>query len=276
MDAMVNNVSRSGRMSTERLQRKEQHMSNSLQGKVALVTGGSRGLGAATARSLADAGAHVAITYVASADKAAEVVKELEDKGVQAAAFQSDQAHAALAPQLIDDVVTRFGGLDIVVNNAGIGVESGKTIDDPSINTAELDRMHATNYTGVIAIIRAAAKVLRDNGRIINIGSGIGTRAGTPGFTDYAATKAGLIGYTKGAARDLARRGITVNMVQAGLMLTSMEPPSPEVLELMVSNLAIRRVSEPAETAGVITFLASPAASYITGAVIDSNGGYTA
>jgi NAD(P)-dependent dehydrogenase (short-subunit alcohol dehydrogenase family) len=263
-------------MSKERLQRKEQHMSNSLQGKVALVTGGSRGLGAATARSLADAGAHVAITYVASADKAAEVVKELEDKGVQAAAFQSDQAHAALAPQLIDDVVARFGGLDIVVNNAGIGVESGKTIDDPSINTAELDRMHATNYTGVIAIIRAAAKVLRDNGRIINIGSGIGTRAGTPGFTDYAATKAGLIGYTKGAARDLARRGITVNMVQAGLMLTSMEPPSPEVLELMVSNLAIRRVSEPAETAGVITFLASPAASYITGAVIDSNGGYTA
>jgi NAD(P)-dependent dehydrogenase (short-subunit alcohol dehydrogenase family) len=258
------------------LQRKEQHMSNSLQGKVALVTGGSRGLGAATARSLADAGAHVAITYVASADKAAEVVKELGHKGVQAAAFQSDQAHAALAPQLIDDVVARFGGLDIVVNNAGIGVESGKTIDDPSINTAELDRMHATNYTGVIAIIRAAAKVLRDNGRIINIGSGIGTRAGTPGFTDYAATKAGLIGYTKGAARDLARRGITVNIVQAGLMLTSMEPPSPEVLELMVSNLAIRRVSEPAETAGVITFLVSPAASYITGAVIDSNGGYTA
>jgi len=187
-------------------------MSNFLQGKVALVTGGSRGLGAATARSLADAGADVAITYTASADKAAEVVKELEDKGVQAAAFQSDQAHAALAPQLIDDVVARFGGLDIVVNNAGIGVESGKTIDDPSINTAELDRMHATNYTGVIAIIRAAAKVLRDNGRIINIGSGIGTRAGTPGFTDYAATKAGLIGYTKGAARDLARRGITVNM----------------------------------------------------------------
>jgi NAD(P)-dependent dehydrogenase (short-subunit alcohol dehydrogenase family) len=131
-------------------------MSNSLQGKVALVTGGSRGLGALTARSLADAGAHVAITYVASADKAAEVVKELEDKGVQAAAFQSDQAHAALAPQLIDDVVARFGGLDIVVNNAAIGVESGKTIDDPSINTAELDRMHATNYTGVIAIIRAA------------------------------------------------------------------------------------------------------------------------
>ncbi|MCW2630379.1 SDR family oxidoreductase [Mycobacterium sp.] len=251
-------------------------MSNSLQGKVALVTGGSRGLGAATARSLADAGADVAITYTASADKAAEVVKQLEDKGVQAAAFKADQADTARAPQLIDDVVARFGGLDILVNNAAIGVESGKTIDDPSIDTAELDRMHATNYTGVIATIRAAAKVLRDNGRIVNIGSGIGSRAGHPGFTDYAATKAGLIGYTKGAARDLARRGITVNIVQAGLMQTQMEPPSPEALKVMVSALAIQRVSDPAETAPVIAFLASPAASYITGAVIDSNGGYTA
>lgn len=251
-------------------------MSQPLQGKVALVTGGSRGLGAATARSLADSGADVAITYVSSAGQAAEVVKELEDKGVQAAAFQNDQANGTLAPQLVDDVVARFGGLDILVNNAAIGVEQGKTIDDPTIDPAELDRMHATNYTGVIAIIRAAAKVLRDNGRIVNVGSGIGSRAGRPGFADYAATKAGLIGYTKGVARDLAGRGITVNLLQAGLMQTAMKPPSPEVLEAMVANLSIKRVSDPAETAAVITFLASPAASYITGAVIDSNGGYTA
>jgi NAD(P)-dependent dehydrogenase (short-subunit alcohol dehydrogenase family) len=250
-------------------------MSKPLQNKVALVTGGSRGLGEATARALADAGADVAITYVASADRAADVVKELEDKGVQAAAFRSDQADATLAPQLIDDVVARFGGLDVLVNNAAISV-AGKTIDDPSVDTAELDLMHATNYTGVIAIIRAAAKVMRDNGRIINIGSGIGSRAGLPGFADYAATKAGLTGYTKGVARDLGRRGITVNMVQAGLMQTSMSPPSPEALEVMVSGLSIKRVSDPAETATVIAFLASPAASYITGAVIDANGGYTA
>jgi NAD(P)-dependent dehydrogenase (short-subunit alcohol dehydrogenase family) len=255
---------------------KEHGMSETLRGKVALVTGGTRGLGAATARSLAHAGADVAITYVASAGKAAEVVRELEDKGVKAAAFQADQADTTLAPQLIDDVVARFGGLDILVNNAAIGVESGKTIDDPSINTAELDRMHATNYTGPIALIRAAAKVIRDNGRIVNIGSGVGSRAGRPGFTDYAATKAGLTGYTKGAARDLAPRGITVNMVQAGLMRTEMKPPSAEALKAMVANLAIQRVSDPAETAAVIAFLASPAASYITGAVIDSNGGYTA
>jgi NAD(P)-dependent dehydrogenase (short-subunit alcohol dehydrogenase family) len=251
-------------------------MSTPLQGKVALVTGGSRGLGAATARSLADSGADVAITYVSSADRAAEVVKELEGKGVQAAAFQNNQADTTAAPGLIDDVVARFGGLDILVNNAAIGVQQGITIDDPGIDTAALDQMHATNYTGVIAIIRAAVKVIRDNSRIVNIGSGIGSRAGRPGFADYAATKAGLTGYTRGAARDLAPRGITVNMVQAGLMQTYMAPPSPEVLKAMVANLAIQRVSDPAETAAVITFLASPAASYITGAVIDSNGGYTA
>jgi NAD(P)-dependent dehydrogenase (short-subunit alcohol dehydrogenase family) len=250
-------------------------MSQPLHGKIALVTGGSRGLGAATARSLADAGADVAITYVNSAAKAAEVVKELEEKGVQAAAFQNDQAHATGAPGLIDDVVARFGGLDILVNNAATGA-NGRTIDDPDIDTAALDLVHATNYTGVIAIIRAAVKVIRDNGRIVNIGSGIGSRAGRPGFTDYAATKAGLTGYTKGAARDLAPRGITVNMVQAGLMQTYLTPPAPELLEAMVANLAIKRISDPAETAAVITFLASPAASYITGAVIDSNGGYTA
>jgi NAD(P)-dependent dehydrogenase (short-subunit alcohol dehydrogenase family) len=251
-------------------------MSKPLQGKVALVTGGSRGLGAATARSLADSGADVAITYVSSTGKAAEVVKELKDRGVRAAAFQMDQADTAQAPRLIDDVVARFGGLDILINNAAISVEMGKTIDDPDADIAALDRMHATNYTGVIAIIRAAAKVMRDNGRIVNVGSGIGSRAGRPGFADYAATKAGLTGYTKGAARDLARRGITVNMVQAGLMLTDMAPPSPEVLKAMVVNLSIQRVSDPAETAAAITFLASPAASYITGAVLDCNGGYTA
>jgi NAD(P)-dependent dehydrogenase (short-subunit alcohol dehydrogenase family) len=251
-------------------------MTQPLAGKVALVSGGSRGLGAATARALADAGADVAITYVGSADKAAIVVEELQGRGVRALALQNDQADSSRAPQLINDVVTQLGGLDILVNNAAISLEQGRTVDDPDVDVATLDRMHATNYTGVIAIIRAAAKVLRDNGRIVNIGSGIGTRVGLPGLADYAATKAGLVGYTRGVARDLAPRGITVNMVQAGLMLTGMEPPSPEMLKGMVSSLAIQRVSEPAETAAAIAFLASPAASYITGAVLDSNGGYTA
>jgi NAD(P)-dependent dehydrogenase (short-subunit alcohol dehydrogenase family) len=246
-----------------------------LRNKVALVTGGSRGLGRATAEALAGNGADVAITYVNSADKAAEVVRQLSDKGVRAAAFRSDQADPASAPALVDDVVTRFGGLDILVNNAAISV-AGVTVDDPNADVAALDLMHATNYTGVIAIIRAASRVLRDNGRIINIGSGVASRAGAPGFADYAATKAGIVGYTRGVARDLAHRGITANMVQAGLMATSMTPPSEEILQQILAALAIQRVSDPAETAEVIAFLASPGASYITGAVIDANGGYTA
>ena len=120
-------------------------MSKPLQGKVALVTGGSRGLGAATARSLADSGADVAITYIGSTGKAAQVVRELENRGVRAAAFQMDQADTAQAPRLIDDVVARFGGLDILINNAAISVEQGRTIDDPDADVAALDRMHATN-----------------------------------------------------------------------------------------------------------------------------------
>ncbi len=141
-------------------------MSNLLDGKVALVTGGSRGLGAATARSLADSGADLAITYVRSAGKSADVVTELQDRGVQAAAFQIDQADTAQAPRLIDDVVGQFGGLDILVNNAAISAEQGRTVDDADV--AALDRMRATNCTGVIAIIRVAAKVMRDNGRLLH------------------------------------------------------------------------------------------------------------
>jgi NAD(P)-dependent dehydrogenase (short-subunit alcohol dehydrogenase family) len=252
-------------------------MSKPLQDKVALVTGGSRGLGAATARALADAGADVVITYVASADAATGVVKDLQSRGVHAAAIQSDQARAAAAPAVIEEVVERLGGLDILVNNAAIGVTMPRPIDSPEIDNDELDLMHATNYTGVIALIRAAARVMRDGGRIVNVGSGIGSRAGAAGFADYAATKAGLTGYTKGVARDLAPRGITVNMVQAGLMRTRMNAgASPEMVAKMTSSLAIQRVSEPEETASVIAFLAGPGASYITGAVIDSNGGYTA
>ncbi|MEK8105212.1 SDR family NAD(P)-dependent oxidoreductase [Micromonospora sp. M12] len=176
----------------------EEHlMAQPLHGKVALVTGGSRGLGAATARALADAGADVAITYVGSVDRAARVVEELVGRGVRALALQNDQTDISRAPQLINDVVARLGGLDILINNAAISIEQGRTVDDPNADVAALDRMHATNYTGVIAIIRAAAKVLRDNGRIVNIGSGIGTRVGVPGLADYAATKAGLVGYTR-------------------------------------------------------------------------------
>jgi NAD(P)-dependent dehydrogenase (short-subunit alcohol dehydrogenase family) len=251
-------------------------MSKPLTGKVALVTGGSRGLGASTVKLLAAQGADIAFTYVSSEAKAEAVVDEVRSSGAKAVAFQSDQSDASAAPALIDAVVAFFGGLDILVNNAAINLGQGQTVGDPDADLAELDRMHATNYTGVIAVIRAAAKVLRDNGRIITVSSGVATRVGVPGLADYAATKAGIEGYTKGVARDLGSRGITANVVRAGLMESGMAPPDPDVLGYMLSTLSLPRFGHPDEMAAPIAFLASPAAAYISGAVLDAGGGYTA
>ncbi len=249
-------------------------MSKPLTGKVALVTGGSRGLGAATVRLLAEQGADVGFTYVNSEKKAQAVVEEVRGTGAKVAAFRSDQADPSGAPALIDEVVAQFGGLDILVNNAAIGVAG--TVDDPDADTAALDRMHATNYLGVIAIIRAASRVLRANGRIITVSSGHGTRVGVPGVADYSASQSGSERYTMGAARDLGPRGITANVVEAGVMEGGIEAPDPETLKTLLSSLSLQRMGDPREIAAAIAFLASPAASYVTGAVLDAHGGYNA
>ncbi|MGV9659529.1 SDR family NAD(P)-dependent oxidoreductase [Streptomyces koyangensis] len=251
-------------------------MSKQLTGKVALVTGGSRGLGAATVRLLAEQGADVAFTYVSSEKRAQALVDEVRGKGAKAVAFKSDQADTGRAPGLIDDVVAHFGGLDILVNNAAISVEQGRTVDDPDADTAALDRMHATNYLGVIAVIRAASRVLRTGGRIITVSSGLGSRVGVPGVADYAATKSGIERYTMGVARDLGPRDITANVVEAGLMDSGMQPPNPDTLKALLSSLSLQRMGRPDEIAAAIAFLASPAASYVTGAVLDAHGGYNA
>jgi NAD(P)-dependent dehydrogenase (short-subunit alcohol dehydrogenase family) len=251
-------------------------MSKPLTGKVALVTGGSRGLGAATVRLLAEEGADVAFTYVSSERQAQAVVDEVHGKGAKALAFKSDQADTSQAPALIDDVVAHFGGLDILVNNAAISVEQGRTVDDPDADTAALDRMHATNYLGVIAVIRAASRVMRTGGRIITVSSGLGSRVGAPGLADYSATKSGIERYTMGVARDLGPRDITANVVEAGLMEGGMEGPDPETLKVLLSSLSMQRMGHPEEIAAAIGFLASPAASYVTGAVLDAHGGYNA
>ncbi|MGN9783600.1 SDR family NAD(P)-dependent oxidoreductase [Nonomuraea sp. ZG12] len=250
-------------------------MDKPLTGKVALVTGGSRGLGAATVRLLAEQGADVAFTYVSSDELAQAVVDEVRGKGAKAVAFKSDQADMSRAPILIDEVVAHFGGLDILVNNAAIST-GGRTVDDPDADTAALDRMHATNYLGVIAVIRAASRVLREGGRVITVSSGLGSRVGLPGLADYSATKAGVERYTMGVARDLGPRNITANVVEAGLMESGMEPPDPETLKALLGSLSLQRMGHPDEIAAAIAFLASPAASYVTGAVLDAHGGYNA
>jgi NAD(P)-dependent dehydrogenase (short-subunit alcohol dehydrogenase family) len=251
-------------------------MSKLLSGKTALITGGSRGLGAATAAVLAEAGADVAITYVASEAKAVAVVAQMEAKGVRALAIRSDQGDPAAAKGLIDTVVGHFRRLDILVNNAALAIQ-GKRIDDPDIDNAALDRQWQVNVLGVVATIRAAAPVMSDGGRIISVGSGLGTRVGFPGTTDYAASKAAIIGYSKGAARDLGARNITVNVVQPGVMATDMAAGSADSLPpALIEAHAIPRIATVEEVAAAIAFLAGPDAGYITGAVLDINGGFTA
>lgn len=249
-------------------------MVKTLTGKVALVTGGSRGLGAATAQALAEQGADVAISYVASADKAQAVVEKLKATGVRAIAIQSDQADMAAARPLVEQVLAQFGQLDILVNNAAIAVQ-GKSVDDPALDTANLDRQWQINVMGAVATTRAAAPTLSNGGRIVFIGSLLGTRVPFAGAADYAGTKAAIAGYARGLARDLGPRDITVNVVQPGVMPTDM---SAEVLgdgvpDALMDLHPIRRIATLEEVAAVVCFLAGPHGGYMTGGTIDVAGG---
>lgn len=249
-------------------------MQKALAGKVALVTGGSRGLGAATAEALAEKGADVAISYVASADKAHVVVEKLRAKGVRALAIRSDQADMSAARPLVDAVVAHFGRLDILVNNAAIAVQ-GKTVEDPALDTEGLDRQWRINVLGAVATTRAAAPRLSDGGRIVFIGSGLGSRVAFSGVADYAGTKAAIIGYAKGVGRDLGPRNITVNVLQPGIMPTDMAADVAGELPASIMDLhAIRRIATVEEVAAAVCFLVGPEAGYITGGVLDVSGGF--
>lgn len=245
-----------------------------LAGRVALVTGGARGIGAATALALADAGADVAISYLQSAQRAEEVRQAVQARGVRAAALRADQEDPVAVEALIRSVLRDFGRLDILVNNAAQFVVGA--VNDPDVDLAAFDRQNRINIGGVVTAIRVAAQVMGRGGRIITLGSAMASHVGFQGLADYAATKAAIVAYSRGAARDLGPAGITVNVVQPGSIETDMNPAEGPFAESQIATNALARYGRPEEVAAGIVFLAGAEASFITGAVLDIDGGYGA
>ncbi|GAA2803872.1 SDR family oxidoreductase [Crossiella cryophila] len=246
-------------------------MGKQLVGKVALVTGGSRGIGAATARALGAAGADVAISYTSRPDKAEAVVEELKEAGVRALAVRADQADSAQVKELVRTVHEHFGRLDVLVNNAG--VIAVDTLDPATQDDAALDRQLAINIGGVAAGVRAAAPLLGDGGRIVTVGSVLATRQAGGGVAEYSGTKAAIAAFSKGWARDLGGRGITVNTVHPGPIETDMNPNEGEAAAQRTALTALGRYGQASEVAAAIVFLAGPDAAYITGAELHVDGG---
>jgi 3-oxoacyl-[acyl-carrier protein] reductase len=246
-------------------------VSHPLAGKAALVTGGSRGIGAAIVRRLASDGAAIAFTYAAAADKAQALVKEVEAAGGRAIAIKADSAEPEAVRKAVSQTVEALGGLDILVNNAGI-LKLG-VIDDYAL--ADFDQMVAVNVRAVFVAVQAAIPHLREGGRVISTGSVNADRAGFPGSAVYSMTKAALAGLTRGLARDLAPRGITVNVVQPGPTATDIND-NDEMRAMIRPLLAIGRLGEDTEVASLVAYLARPEASFVTGSAITIDGGYLA
>ncbi len=246
---------------------------SSLESRVALVTGASRGIGAAVARTLAARGALVAVNYAGSADAAAAVVAGIEEAGGTAAVFQADVSDPVQATALVEAVTARFGRLDIVVNNAGI-TRDGLLV---RMSDEDWDAVVRTNLTGAFTITRAAAKVMMRAraGSIINISSVVGL-TGNAGQANYAAAKAGMIGLTRSVARELASRSVRVNAIAPGFIETDMTCElSPAVREAALGQVAMGTFGQPEDIAAAVAFLASDEARYITGQVLAVDGGMT-
>jgi 3-oxoacyl-[acyl-carrier protein] reductase len=242
-----------------------------LQDRRALVTGASRGIGAEIVRRLAADGAAVAFTYGRSTAEAEKLVAEVAADGGTAVAIQADSADAAEVARSVDDAVAQLGGLDILVNNAGVAVLR----DIESFTLEEFDRQLAVNVRAVFVAIQRAVPHLGAGGRIINIGSINAERVPGPGLAPYAMTKAAVAGLTRGLARELGPRGITVNNVQPGPVDTDMNPDAGEFAASAKQVMATGKYGKPSDIAGVVSYLAGPDTGYITGANWNVDGGFT-
>jgi 3-oxoacyl-[acyl-carrier protein] reductase len=243
-----------------------------LTNKTALVTGGSRGIGAAIAKRLAADGASVAITYTKGAEAAQSVVKGIEKAGGKAIAIQADAADAQAVISAVEKAVATFGRLDVLVNNAGTGFP--KPFEETSLE--EMNRVIDVNIRGVFVATQAAIKHLKDGGRIINIGSCVGERMMTPGLVAYAATKGAVKMFTQGLARELGGRAITVNNIQPGPIDTELNPAASEWATPQIANTALNRYGSVDDVAALVSFVAGPESSYITGANLTVDGGTNA
>jgi 3-oxoacyl-[acyl-carrier protein] reductase len=246
--------------------------SKKLEGKIALVTGGSRGIGAAIAKRLAADGANVAITYTKSADAAASVVKEIERAGRKAIAIQADASDSGAVEAAVEKTVATFGRLDVLVNNAGTAIP--KTFAETTFE--DMNRMIDINLRGTLAATHGALKHMQSGGRIIMIGSSVGERVLVPGLVAYSATKGAVKMFTQGLSREIGGRGITVNNVQPGPIDTDLNPAAGDWAAPQKAATALDRYGHVEEVAALVSFVAGPESSYITGANLTVDGGMNA
>src|SRR5438128_9479904 len=245
---------------------------NKLEGKIAIITGGSRGIGAAIAKRLAAEGANVAITYTKGADAAASIVKEIEHTGRKAIAIQADAADAEAVKAAVEKTVATFGRLDVLVNNAGTAIP--KKFEETTLE--EMDRLIDINIRGTFVATQAALKHMEDGGRIIMIGSSVGERMMTPGLVPYSATKGAVKMFTQGLSREVGNRGITVNNIEPGPIDTDLNPAAGDWAVPQLANTALKRYGHVDDVAAFVAFVAGPEASYITGANLTVDGGTNA
>lgn len=247
-------------------------MGHTLRGKRALVTGGSRGIGAAIVKRLARGGADVALTYVSNAAEAEKTVAAAKESGVRAIAIKADSADAAAIVAAVEQAAREFGGIDILVNNAGIALMA--PID--SLTLADFDKTFAVNVRAVFVATQAAVKHMKEGGRVINIGSCNAERMTFAGGAAYAMSKSALQGLVQGLARDLGPRGITVNNIQPGPVDTDMNPANGPFAETLKGQMALPRYGKAEEIAAMVAYVAGPEAGFVTGASLTIDGGYTA